>query len=173
MKQETPAKEADTVELAGVVGPERVRVWEDAFHVLYVSVDGEEWSNVRAVRAFPISGKADYVSFLDEKNREVLLLANPHKLDKESRRTLHKALDRMYYVAKIRRIESVTEKMGVGHWEVLTNRGYAAFEVVDRQNIRRLGGERYLILDADGNRFEIEDITGLDPRSQALVQSEI
>jgi len=173
LKRDKCARKADTAELAGVVEPQRVRVWEDAFHVLYVSVDGKEFANVRAVRAFPLSGKADYVSFLDENNREVALLAHPHKLDRDSRRTLDRALERMYYIAKIRRIERITEKMGVAHWQVLTDRGYAAFEVVDRQNIRRLGGGRYLVVDADGNRFEIEDISRLDPRSQLLVQSEI
>jgi len=174
MRQEDEcARKADMAKLAGVVEPQRVHVWEDAFHTLYVSVDGKEFSNVRAVRAFPLSGKADYVSFLDENNREVALVAHPHKLDKDSRRTLEEALERMYYVAKIKRIEKITEEMGVAHWQVLTDRGYAAFEVVDRQNIRRLGEGRYLIVDADGNRFEIEDISKLDPRSQLLVQSEI
>jgi hypothetical protein len=79
----------------------------------------------------------------------------------------------MYYVAHITRVDSITEKMGVGHWKVMTDRGYAAFEVVDRRNIRRLPGDRVVIADADGNRFEIEDTTELDERSQRLIFSEI
>ncbi len=159
---------------AGTVSPERVRVWEDEFHVLHVSVDGEQYDNVRAVKVFPISGKADYVSFLGEKSKEVVLLANPRKLDKESRRALDRALERMYYVAKITRVDSVKEVMGISNWEAQTDRGYATFEIVDRrQHIRKLPGGRYLITDADGNRFEIEDISRLDPRSQAIIHSEI
>lgn len=154
--------------------PERVRVWEDDFHLLHVSVDGQEHSGVRAVRTFPISERADYVSFLGEDGKEVVLLAHPHRLDKDSLATLNHALEKMYYVAKIRRIHTITEVMGVSNWQVETDRGYAAFEVVDRrQHIRHMGGGRYLITDADGNRFEIEDVAALDPRSQAIVHSEV
>jgi len=47
------------------------------------------------------------------------------------------------------------------------------FEVVDRnRHIRRLPGDRVMIVDADGNRFEIPNVTELDERSQALVRSE-
>jgi hypothetical protein len=154
------------------VEPEQVRVWEDAFHILHVRVNDAEYHDVRAVRVFPISGRADYVSFLDEKGKEVALLARPHKLDKESQRALEKALGRMYYVAKILRVDHISDTMGVTHWQVLTDRGYAAFEVVDRQNLRKLPRGRFIIVDADGNRFEIEDINELDSRSQAWVFSE-
>ena len=169
----TEQTEAERLSRAQAVLPERVRVWEDGFRVLHVSLDGQDFSKVRAVRAFPVTGRADYVSFLDEANKEVVLLAHPHKLDKESRAALEQALMKMYYVAKITRIDSVTEIMGVTNWEAQTDRGYATFEVVDREYIRKLPGGRYIIADADGNRFEIEDITRLDSRSQSIAQSEL
>jgi len=156
----------------GLVQPDRVRVWEDEFQILHVSVDGREFNRVRAVRAFPVSGAADYVSFLSEKGKEILLLAHPSKLDKASRRVLAKTLERMYYVAKILRVDAISETMGVTHWQVLTDRGYASFEVVDRQNIRKLPHGRYIIIDADGNRFEIPCIDDLDSHSQSCVFSE-
>ena len=165
--------EAERIARAGASMPGQVRVWEDQFKVLHVSVGGQDFSKVRAVRAFPVTGKADYISFLDETNKEVVLLAHPHKLDKESRHALERALTAMYYVAKIKRIDSITEIMGVTSWQAQTDRGFATFEVVDREYIRKLAGGRYLITDADGNRFEIEDVTRLDPRSQSVAQSEL
>jgi hypothetical protein len=156
-----------------LVQPEQTKVWDDAFWVLHVSVDGKEFHNVHPRRAFPLSGHVDYVSFLDEKDKEVALLARPHKLDKASRQALEKALGRMYYVAKIIRVDEVKETMGVTHWEVQTDRGYAAFEVVALDHIRKLPEGRLLITDADGNRFEIDDIRRLDSRSQARIESEI
>jgi len=156
----------------GVVEPARVRVWEDAFHRFHVSLDGEEFTDVRAVRTFPVSGKADYVSFLDEGGKEVVLLKHPHKLDKASRAALHKAFEKMYYVPVITCVYSITEKMGVTNWQVMTDRGYASFEVVGREHIRRLPERRFLITDADGNRFEIKDVLELDERSQTLIRSE-
>ncbi len=156
-----------------LVMPEQVRVWQDAFHRLHVSVDGQQHQNVRPRRAFPLSGKADYVSFLNEEDDEVALLAHPHDLDKESRRALEEALAKVYYVAKITRVDDIRETMGVTHWQVQTDRGYAAFEVVERHNIRTLPGGRLLIVDVDGNRFQIDDTGALDERSQTLIHSEI
>jgi len=160
-------------EMSGVVEPERVRIREDAFCRLNIEVDGKCFEDVRAVRVFPLSGKADYISLLDRKQKEVLLLAHPDRLDKESQRVLARALEKMYYVAQILQVHEITEKMGVSHWQVTTEQGYAEFEVVERDRIRRLPGRRVLIQDADGNRFEIKDVARLDPRSMALVQSEL
>lgn len=157
-----------------VIQPERVRLREDEFHVLHVSVDGNETPNVEARCVFPLSQKADYVSFVDENGKEAVLLARPRGLDGDSRRCLEKALDRMYYMARIERVDEITETMGVSQWKVQTDRGYAVFEIADRRrHIRSLRGGRYLVSDADGNRFEIEDLSRLDERSQALVATEV
>ena len=72
----------------GHVEPERMRVWEDSLRRLCIRVDDKEHTNLRARRVFPLSGKAEYVSFLDDKGKEVALLTNPRKLDKESRQAL-------------------------------------------------------------------------------------
>ena len=154
------------------VEPERVRVWEDAFHVLHVSINDATHDDVRPVRAFPISGKADYISFLGEDRKEVALVAHPDRLEPSSREALESALERMYYIPKITRIYSIVEKWGIGHWEVETDRGFAAFEVAARENIRKLPNGRFLLQDVDGNRFEIVSVYDLDKKSQYLVESE-
>lgn len=158
---------------AEVVAPERVRLREDAFHLFHLTVDEREFLDVRPVRAFPISGKADYVGFMDAQGKEVALVAHPQKMDRASRQALERAFSRVYYVPKIQRIDKIEETWGVSHWQVDTDRGYASFEVVDREYIRKLGGARFLIIDADGNRFEIENAARLDVRSQTLLHSEI
>ena len=168
-----PPPQSRFADAANVIGPERVRFWEDSFRICHVSVDGNEFTDVRPVRAFPISGKADYVGFLDKNGKEVALVAHPAKLDKESRKTLDRILGRMYYVPKILSIQSIAETHGVSYWQVLTDRGYASFEVIDREYIRKLGGGRLLIIDVDGNRFEIEKASKLDARSRELLHSEI
>lgn len=156
-----------------VTGPERVRVWEDEFHILHVSKDGEEFHGVTARRVFPLSGKADYISFVSEDGKEIVLLAHPRKLDKQSHMCLERALGRMYYLPKIVRVDEITEAMGVGQWKVLTDHGYAVFEVAERNShIRTYPNGRYVITDVDGNRFEIEDVKQLDSRSRAVVDSE-
>ena len=162
----------DTGTQAPALSPDRVRVREDRLGKLHVTVDGTDHETARAVLAFPISGKADYVSFLDAEDEEIALVARPDELDQESRAIVAATLERMYYVPKIRRVDSIKETWGVSHWEVLTDCGCASFEVVDREHIRKLSGGRFLIQDADGNRFEIEDASQLDPQSRKLIYSE-
>ena len=164
--------ETKPLQLNDLIQPERVKVREDEYHCLHLTVDGKVYENVRPVRTFPLSGKADYVSFIDSRGKDIALVAHPHKLDKESRRALHKALELMYYVPKIVRIDSINESMGISIWNVLTDRGYATFEIVDRESIVKMPGGRFIMKDADGNRFEIENIAELDNRSRMLVESE-
>jgi hypothetical protein len=152
--------------------PENVKVWMDEFHVLHVEARGRTFDNVRPRRSFPLSHKADYVSFLNEKDREVVLLQEPHELDAASRAALADALALVYYVARITRVDSIKETMGVTLWEVMTDRGYASFEVVDRRHIRKLPGGRLIVVDVDGNRFEVPNLDELDERSQAYIYSE-
>jgi len=164
--------DVDAPAKAPALSPDRVRVRDDRPGKLNVIVDGTDHETSRAVLAFPISGKADYVSFLDAEGEEIALVARPDELDEESRTIVAAALERMYYVPRIRRVDSIKETWGVSHWEVLTDCGYASFEVVDREHIRKLSGGRFLIQDADGNRFEIEDASELDPQSRKLIYSE-
>ena len=172
-QKESEQDEREEVFDERLVTPERVKVWEDTFKKLCVTIDGKEFKDLRVRRVFPLSGKADHVSFLNKDGKETVMLAHPHKLEGKSREILEQALERMYYVATINRVDSITEKMGVGQWQVQTDRGYAVFEVVDRRTIRELPGGRLVLSDADGNRFEIKDVSELDERSQNLIQSEI
>jgi len=154
------------------IEPDRVRVWEDAFRVLHVRVDGKVLADLRAVCAFPVSGKANYVIFVDEEGHEAALVSDPERLDPESREVLERALEKMYYVPKILRVDAISEAAGIALWRVQTDRGYASFEVVARETIRKLPHNRLLIRDADGNRYEIEDVSALDSKSQVLIHSE-
>lgn len=155
------------------VDPQDVRVWMDEFHVLHVEAKGQVYDDVQPRHAFPLSGKGDYVSFIGEKDQEMVFLRNASQLDPASRRALDESLAKLYYRATILRIDNIAETMGVSMWEVMTDCGYAKFEVVDRQRyIRILPGGRFLIVDADGNRFEIPCIYEMDERSQRLVETE-
>lgn len=151
-----------------------VRIWHDAFRRLHVQAEGqEEHVDVRPARAFPVTGAADYISFLDGDDREVLLIQNPGALDADSLAALGQALGRAYFVPKIVRILEIEDAHGAARWEVETDRGYRVFDVRDREDVRVIAGSRVLLQDADGNRFEIEDLFELDDRSRRLLDKEI
>lgn len=157
-----------------IVAPDRVRVWRDEFRHLHVQVDADtEYVDVKPVPVFPVSEAADYVSFLDSKDKEVLLLRDPGQLDRESQEVLREELGRTYFVPRIVRIYEIEDTHGAARWEVETDRGYRMFDIRDREDVRVIRRSRVLLQDADGNRFEIEDIQALDERSRHLLETEI
>jgi hypothetical protein len=82
-------------------------------------------------------------------------------------------MNRAYFVPKIVRLHDIEDAHGAARWEVETDRGYRVFDVRDREDVRVVRKTRVLLQDADGNRFEIEDLTTLDERSQRLLDTEI
>ena len=170
-EQPTAAK-GDQLSDAGLVDASRAAIWEDDVGAFHMRLDDEETNDVRAVRTFPLSGKADYISLVDDKGKEVALIGNPRDLDEASLACLERSLKRMYYVARIVEVLKISETMGISKWHVMTDRGYANFEILARDNIRESPKGRFIIVDADGNRFEIPDVTQLDDKSQSIVSSE-
>jgi hypothetical protein len=157
----------------------QVRIWRDSFRHLCVSIrqpgseEEKTFVDVRPARVFPVSGAAGFISFLDTKDREVVMLRDDCGLNAETRRLLAEEIDRAYFVPRIIQIYAIEDAHGASRWEVETNRGYRVFDVRDREDVRVLEGRRILLQDADGNRYEIEDIGGLDERSRRLLDGEI
>lgn len=129
--------------------------------------------DLKPAPVFPISEVADYMSFVDEKGREAVLLRDPKGLDCESRKALGEALSRAYFVPKITYIYEIEDAHGASRWEVETDRGYRIFDVRDREDLRVLSKGRIMLQDADGNRYEIEDMRQLDERSQRILDKEV
>ena len=62
-------------------------------------------------------------------------------------------------------------EFGTSYWEVDTNRGPREFVVQNvAENAQWLGDHRLLIIDVDGNRFEIPRLDALDKKSLAFVE---
>lgn len=152
----------------------RLRLWRDEFRRLHLLVDGEtEHVDLRPAPVFPVSGVAEYMSFVDDKGRELVLLRDPGELDPESRQVLTEELSRTYFVPRITCIYEIDDAHGSARWEVDTDRGYRVFDVRDREDVRVLASGRILLQDVDGNRFEIADLDELDERSRRLLDGEI
>ena len=133
--------------------------------------DGKVHQNARVVSAFPISRPNRFVYFLDEEGKELGLLVDPRKMDRECRDLLLTQADQAYFMPHIQRILRVEEKMGVARWEVETDRGWKSFEMVSRsESVWYVGRNRMLIRDADGTRYLIEDLSALDRRSRWLAE---
>ncbi|MGD0111508.1 MAG: DUF1854 domain-containing protein [Armatimonadota bacterium] len=157
-----------------IIDASRVRIRRDEFRRLHVVVDGkDEHVDLKPAPVFPISGVADFVSFLDEKGKEAVLVRDLGGLDEESRAALAEELGRAYFVPKIISIYEIEDAHGAARWEVETDRGFRIFDIRDREDVRVLGRGRLILQDADGNRYEIEDMSTLDERSRKLLDGQV
>jgi Domain of unknown function (DUF1854) len=157
-----------------IVEPARVRIWRDPFRRLCVTVkDYATYLDVRPARVFPVSEAAAFVSFLGLEDKEALMLRDICGLDGESRKVLEEEMTRAYFVPRIVEIIEIEDAHGAARWEVVTDRGYRLFDIRDREDVKVIEGRRVLLQDADGNRYEVVDITELDERSRRLIDGQI
>lgn len=122
---------------------------------------------------FPLSDELAAVSFCDEEGEEIGVLIDAENLEENSAKALTEALQFNYFIPVITGVEEIKEEFGVTRWSVKTDRGPRVFEVQSRHDVRPVGPGRFLIRDIDGNRFEIRDITALDPVSRAKLEDEL
>jgi hypothetical protein len=71
---------------------------------------------------------------------------------------------------QVRRILEVRGAVEPTEWEVETDRGPARFVLNSEDDVRRLGEDRALILDAHGIRYLIPSLSALDGRSRRLLE---
>jgi hypothetical protein len=148
-----------------------VRAWIDDKGGLSVRLpDGGVHNNVKVSLAFPISRPKRFIYLLDAEGKELGLNADPRRMDRESRDLLLDQADQAYFMPRLVKVLSIEENMGIAHWEVETDRGWNAFDVVSRSESHwYVGRNKVVVRDADGNRYLIEDLTQLDARSRRML----
>lgn len=121
---------------------------------------------VTLCRAFPFELKWELISVMDEEENEVGLIRKIEDFEGESKENLLIELKRRYYTSKITRILHMKERYGFSFWKVQTEEGEVNFVLRDTyKSILRVGENSVLMLDVDGNRFEIPDWNRLDRKS--------
>ncbi len=166
------ADEANPAALAADAAPSSLRVFRAPPWHTRLTVDGVvSFLVARPVRAAPLTDPDRYISFLDARNEEICMVNDLAELDDESRQVVEADLAAHYLTATILSIDSARNEFGTSYWDVQTNRGARDFVVQNAaENARWLGANRLLLLDVDGNRFEIPAIDRLDKRSIGLMR---
>lgn len=160
------------IEEVVVLDPSHVRAHMDAKGFLEVTLpNGKVYHNVRVTLAFPISRPTNFVYLFDAEGKELGMISNPHKIERESRDLLLAQADQAYFMPRITSIRRIEESMGIARWEVQTDRGWSAFDVIARGESSHwyVGRNKIVVRDADGNRYLIEDMTALDSRSRRML----
>jgi hypothetical protein len=129
------------------------------------------WLQVRPAWASPISHPGKYLSLLDGKDREIVLLADGlDGLDGEGRAILAVELHRRYLTSQVVSVEHAHTEFGSTYWTVETDRGRREFITQSLQeNAQWHSATHLMLIDVDGNRFEIRDTRALDEASQRLL----
>lgn len=126
--------------------------------------------DARVVRCFPWSIPDSYVSVLDSDGKEAIMLKSLDGLDAPTREVLETELHDKVFNPKILKISECKHEFGVTSITAETDRGEVTFQVRSRDDVRVLSPTRALFRDADGNTYELADLTALDPAAQKSLQ---
>lgn len=154
------------------VKPEAIRLFREPPWVLRLTIEGDRsYIKVRVVCAAPLSQPDRYICLLDEKNEVICTVEDPVDLDAVSQRIVKEEIEQRYMTAIIKRVDSLRSEFGVSYWEVQTDRGDREFVVRNvSENAQWITDRRLLLLDVDGNRFEISNLEVLDKKSRGLIE---
>lgn len=126
---------------------------------------------VKPVWASPLTHPGKFLAFLNPKGDEVALVEEPSTLEPDSLKAAKAELNRRYLTATVTRIIGATVEFGATYWHVETDRGHRDFVTQNLQeNAQWLSEGHLLLIDVDGNRFEVLSTHDLDLRSQEIIE---
>ena len=129
-------------------------------------------------RSHPLTDPDRYISIRGSdpkdnapaKGKEFGLLRHWRRLDTVSREIVEFELERRYLHPQVEQILSLNEYSGLQLCVLKTDRGVREITLRDvRDNVIYLGGRRMLITDAEGNRYDIQDVEALDRASRIML----
>jgi hypothetical protein len=128
------------------------------------------WLRVGVIRCFPLGKPNTHWSVRDAANKEIGVILEPSKLDDDSRTALKREIDRRYLTTAVRRIVSVADRYGILEWKIESDRGPVTFATrTNKESSFRPAPGRWMIIDTEGRRFEVRDISALDAHSADLL----
>ncbi|MGA0612517.1 DUF1854 domain-containing protein [Caldimonas sp. KR1-144] len=138
--------------------------------LVLTAADGSAHEGVVPVRAFPLLAPDDGLSLVSAEGRELAWIARLDALPEPMRALIGEELAVREFTPRITRLRSVSTFSTPSTWQVDTDRGAASLVLKGEEDIRRLGGGRLLIADAQGLQFEVPDLLTLDRHSKKLLE---
>jgi hypothetical protein len=155
------------------MSPESLKLFFSPKDRLRLTVgDEKSYFTVKPAWASPLTHPNRYLALLDGRGNEITTIADPAQLSKESLEAVQEELAKRYLTATIRMVSRARSEFGATYWHVLTDRGERDFVTQSLQeNVQWLSSRHLLLIDVDGNRFEISDTDALDPKSRTILNS--
>ena len=140
---------------------------------MHVEIAGESYEYVHAYRCFPISRPSEFIALWTGasalEHHQIGVIRRLKELSPSSMMAVEHELAKRYFIHYIHKINDIEEELGFLSWNVETDKGHMEFMTRrwDRSTVAEGGPNGRVILDVDYNRYEIEDLDGLDTASRA------
>ena len=132
---------------------------------------GEPQVGVQVVRSFPLSAPDEAIAIVGHDGHEVVFVARLAGLDEPRRNAVAQALSEREFSPVIQRIREVSTFGTPSTWQVDTDRGPTELVLKVEEDIRRLPGQRRLLItSAHGVVFDIPDRNLLDRVSRRYLE---
>jgi hypothetical protein len=153
--------------------PQELKLFYEPKDRLRLTV-GEEKSypTVKPAWSAPLSRPGRYLALLNGKGEEIVTIEDPATLPPDSLEAVNEELRRRYLTATVTSITHAKAEFGATYWHVETDRGPRDFVTQSLQeNAQWLSNNHLLLIDVDGNRFELPDVASLDSRSRSYIET--
>jgi len=158
--------------LGEIRDPHTLRLFYDPPGSLRLTVGDRSYPSVKLYQAAPLSRPRRHISLLSGGGDEVAMIENVADFASDVQPVVETEIARRYLTARVSAVESVRTEFGVTYWRVATDRGERDFVVQSlSESCVWLSDKHLLLIDVDGNRFEITDRNGLDAQSQTLLDA--
>lgn len=140
---------------------------------LRVTIDGIiSHPTVKPVWSSPLTLPDRYLSLLNAKGEEIVMIDSLDQIDNASREAIDRELRLRYLTCNVTEVLKANFEYGATYWLVQTDRGQREFVTQHLQeNAIWFSDTHLLLLDVDGNRFEITDTNGLSAHGRKLISS--
>lgn len=159
-----------------LLDPQTVTFEFTAGGYLAATVEGTRYERVRLCRALPYGKPNRYICLCDpEEGTEYGMISDLSSFSSEQRALVERELETLYYMPQVLSIRSARMKMGYMEFQIVTELGPKFFRMRDpSRNIRWLShgtDGRVQLIDCDGNRYLIPDVSALDRKSLSMIDT--
>ncbi len=135
---------------------------------------GDDWQPVTLAPLFPLSEATGWIAVLDAEGKEVGILADLHALGRDSAAAVRAELRRRNLVPHVQRITGARDRFGMTEFTVESDRGPLSILVRHPQeNIQQPLPGYFTLVDVESNRYDIPDLSALDPESRRLLEERL
>lgn len=133
---------------------------------LDMEYQGKTYHRVKLRRLQPLTNPERYISVADEDSKEIGIFPDLSVLPDDQRQLLEDALRFKYFTPRILSVSEIKERISYLFIDCVTSAGAKRICVSDyTSNMRVVGQSSVSILDAQGNRYFIDDLRALDKKS--------